>query len=315
MSDPFDDYAAELTQGLANARQLAAQGDRTALQSALDNLRFELGDLRAAVEAASSNAARFGLSHADVAARQTFVKDSDAEVERLTTLLSSGTRKRPVQDPEADPALVDAQGGDKYAEEGLDDFAQFELQHQDTLFDAQDETLGLLGTTLNSLQRQAGHFGEELGTQAELFETFDVELDQTQSKLQRAMGKMDTFIRHTDGRLGGWCVWILILVREILQYPNGEPKAALTKTLFGMETGSDDAVARGHLDMNDFHTCVNSCGAGASGIWMGKGTNDHCHRIGRLIRQSALYASGERCRRWAHVCSTSGGAALTYVIY
>lgn len=240
MSDPYDDYAAELTHGLVNARQLAAQGNQLALQSALDDLRFELDDLRAAVEAASNNAERFGLSPTDVVARQTFVKDSDAEVQRLSTFLSSSsdtTKKRPVQDPEADPALVDdQQGGDKYAEEGLDDFAQFELQHQDTLYDAQDETLGLLGTTLNSLQRQAGHFGEELGTQAELFETFDVELDQTQSKLQRAMGKMDTFIRHTDGRLGGWCVWILILVCEVsvAHAPTDSPNAAETNTLFGM---------------------------------------------------------------------------------
>lgn len=212
MSDPYDDYAADVGHALARAHQLVAAHDGASLQSALEALRVDLDELRAAVEVAAANATRFGLSSSDVAARKQFVDESDEQVRQLVSTLDSpkGVRGHKVQDPEADPALMD--DGTKLDDQ-VDGFSQFEMAHQDTLFDAQEETLGLLGGTLSSLQRQAGYFGEELATQSELFDTFDMEIDQTQSKLQRAMKRMDTFIRQADGRLGGWCVWVLIFVR------------------------------------------------------------------------------------------------------
>lgn len=81
----------------------------------------------------------------------------------------------------------------------------------------QDDTLSLIGNTLTSLKRQAGTFGQEIGEQVELIGALDTEVDSSQSKLGRAMGKMDEMVRRGDERLGGWCVWILILVSPFQQ--------------------------------------------------------------------------------------------------
>ena len=88
----------------------------------------------------------------------------------------------------------------------------FEMEQQQQLISKQDNTLDLIGSTLTSLKRQAGNLGQEIGEQVELIGALDGEVDTSQSKLSRAMGRMDELVRRSDDRLGGWCVWLLVLV-------------------------------------------------------------------------------------------------------
>lgn len=76
----------------------------------------------------------------------------------------------------------------------------------------QDTTLERIGTTINSLKNQAGMLGNEISEQVELINTFDSEVDESQSRLGRARKRMDDLIRLGEERTGGWCVWLLILV-------------------------------------------------------------------------------------------------------
>lgn len=108
--------------------------------------------------------------------------------------------------------------GSRADEEGDEDPNEaFEREQQQHLMARQDDTLSLIGNTLTSLKRQAGTFGQEIGEQVELIGALDTEVDSSQSKLGRAMGKMDEMVRRGDERLGGWCVWILILVSPFKQ--------------------------------------------------------------------------------------------------
>lgn len=43
----------------------------------------------------------------------------------------------------------------------------------------------------------------------------DSEVDQSQSKLRRAMGRMDEMVRRGEERAGGWCITILIVVSTV----------------------------------------------------------------------------------------------------
>jgi len=90
----------------------------------------------------------------------------------------------------------------------------FEMEQQQQLISKQDNTLDLIGSTLNSLKRQAGTLGQEIGEQVELIGALDTEVDTSQSKLSRAMGRMDELVRRSDDRMGGWCVWLLVLVSD-----------------------------------------------------------------------------------------------------
>lgn len=89
------------------------------------------------------------------------------------------------------------------------------MEQQQQLLSKQDNTLDLIGNTLTSLKRQAGTLGQEIGEQMELITALDTEVDTSQSKLTRAMGRMDELVRRSDDRMGGWCVWILILVSMV----------------------------------------------------------------------------------------------------
>lgn len=97
-------------------------------------------------------------------------------------------------------------------EEDEDPNLAFEMEQQQQLLSKQDTTLDLIGNTLTSLKRQAGNLGQEIGEQVELIGALDGEVDTAQSKLGRAVGRMDELVRRSDDRMGGWCVWILVLV-------------------------------------------------------------------------------------------------------
>lgn len=91
------------------------------------------------------------------------------------------------------------------------------MDQQQQLLSKQDTTLDMIGNTLSGLQRQAGTLGHEISEQVELIGALDSEVDSSQSKLSRALGRMDHLVRVSDDRMGGWCVWILIMVCACLQ--------------------------------------------------------------------------------------------------
>lgn len=92
----------------------------------------------------------------------------------------------------------------------------FEMEQQQQLMHKQDNTLDLIGNAITSLRRQAGTLGQEIGEQVEMIGALDSEVDHSQSKLNRALGKMDELVRRSDDRMGGWCVWLLIILLMVL---------------------------------------------------------------------------------------------------
>lgn len=76
----------------------------------------------------------------------------------------------------------------------------------------QDQALDTIGTSLSTLRSQAHLIGQETDEQVLMLGELDADVDQTQTRLQRAMTRMDQFVARTDAKLGGWCVWILIVV-------------------------------------------------------------------------------------------------------
>jgi t-SNARE syntaxin family protein len=103
-----------------------------------------------------------------------------------------------------------------FDEDDEDANVAFEIEQQQQLMSTQDNTLDLIGNTLFGLKKQAGILGQEIGEQVELIGALDTEVDTSQSKLARAVGRMDDLVRRSDDRMGGWCVWLLIGVSDIM---------------------------------------------------------------------------------------------------
>ncbi|KAE8212380.1 hypothetical protein CF327_g3985 [Tilletia walkeri] len=236
--DPYHDFASDLRSSLTTARSLsqtytsllstspssssnAVQEAHDRLADAIEGLRQDVQDVRESVSIVQrAGAERFGVGVEELEGRVRFVRECEGEIEELERVASSapsgsrtGARRRKGGGGGGN-ADLEMGGG---AEDDMEDSAAaFEREQQQQLLAEQDSSLGLLGRTLSTLKDQASHLGQEINEHVELLGALDEEVDQSQSRLKRAMDRMENLIQLGDDRLGGWCVWILIVVLFLL---------------------------------------------------------------------------------------------------
>ncbi|UZJ53837.1 hypothetical protein CBS101457_003157 [Exobasidium rhododendri] len=248
-TDPYHTFAADLRGSLDTARQLSrryktlqsqrrgkvsssssasssslAESDNqlksayTELQDHLETLENDINDVQESVDMLERRGPElFGIDSTELDKRKRFVDSCTEEVRHLAkTVQEEGKRNR------GDFHTIDMHNNashDRYHDdddEGEDPNLAFEMEQQQQLMSKQDNTLDLIGSTLNNLKRQAGTLGQEIGEQVELIGALDTEVDTSQSKLTRAMGRMDELVRRSDDRMGGWCVWLLVIVSLLI---------------------------------------------------------------------------------------------------
>lgn len=249
--DPYHDFANDLKASLSSARSLS-HTYRSLLQSssspqnseidsahdrlsdAIEGLRQDVEDVKQSVAVVEkSGPERFGVTPEELQKRRDFVRECEGEIKALSSVVK--------QHPRGGSVALGVNG-----DEDQDATEAFEREQQQVSFSSsptlsslfaltltssllsipnstlqilmtrQDSTLDKIGTTLSSLQRQAGLMGQEIGEQIEIIDAFDTEVDQSQGRLGKAMRKMDEVVRISDERLGGWCVWILIVILFLL---------------------------------------------------------------------------------------------------
>ncbi|KAK0528331.1 hypothetical protein OC842_004577 [Tilletia horrida] len=241
--DPYHDFASDVRTSLQSARALSSayvsllsshasasasasgssqiQEAHDRLADAIEGLRQDVQDVRESVAIVQrAGAERFGVGAEELAGRVQFVRECEGEIEELEQVAASGPSGSSSSRATGAGARRRGQGaGGGHTSldmredlEGEDSAAAFEREQQQQLLAEQDSSLGLLGRTLSTLKDQASHLGQEINEQVELLGALDEEVDQSQSRLKRAMDRMEVLIKLGDDRLGGWCVWILIVV-------------------------------------------------------------------------------------------------------
>ncbi|PWN30949.1 hypothetical protein BDZ90DRAFT_29546 [Jaminaea rosea] len=213
--DPFHTFSSSLRSSLSSAHALSQSytSARTSsdhltahdrLADAIEALRSDVADVRQSVNVVQSNPARFGVDESEVDRRKEFLRDCEEQMRRLEEEVDARSRRKDGE------TSIDMNGA--HQDDGDDDaYTAWEQQHQSTLMSRQDTILSSIGTTLSSIQRQATHMGSEIVEQTELIGALDSEVESSQTRLGRAMGKMDEMVRRGDDRLGGWCVWLLVI--------------------------------------------------------------------------------------------------------
>lgn len=254
--DPYHDFAGELRNDLETTRTLAKSyasikqnrlhhteaeitSARDKLQDALEGLSSDLEDVKQSVDVVSRVPKRFGLDETEIDERRKFVADCERHIEVLSrssvvqpkSALTLCLRRQELSRLMSQSAQAPSFGGragrtynSSREDEAIDDDGEdpneaFEREHQDQLIHQQDSTLDRIGSTLTNLRSQASVMGHEIGEQLELVGNLDTEVDSTQNRLSGAMKKMDEIVRRGDERLGGWCVWILIVVSRSSMHP------------------------------------------------------------------------------------------------
>lgn len=215
--DPFHTFASSVRSSLSSAQALLSQSPSSyadhdsltaqdRLADAIEALRSDLADVRQSVEVVQSNPQRFGVDEGELERRKGFLRECEEQMRWLEEQRDARQRQSGRQH-----SAIDMTEGEDDGQAADEAYTAWERQHQSTLLTRQDTILSSIGTTLSSIQRQAVHMGSEIVEQTELIGALDGEVEASQTRLGRAMGKIDEMVRRGDERLGGWCVWLLVV--------------------------------------------------------------------------------------------------------
>lgn len=229
-SDPFYTFSAALTSSLASARQLstayanllASSGSSSSpqlitahdrLNDALEALNQDVEDVQQSVSVVRRSPERFGVDSQELKRREEFLRQCERDVAELQGVASARGGGGGGNKTQRGYTSIDM---DRTGDDDEEDHnTAFEREQQTVLMSQQDTTLFSIGRTLTSLKSQASNMGNEIGEQVDLVKALDTEVESSQTKLGRAMGRLDELVRRGDDRMGGWCVWLLIVVSII----------------------------------------------------------------------------------------------------
>lgn len=209
--DPYWDYEHDIKQALSHAEKLSREAPfdasvRTPLGNTLDELRQDLSDVKETVRIVEqSDANRFGIDARELDRRKEFISKSEQALQRLS-------RASVASDTPASTSLA------------------WEREQQQMLLANQDQALDTIGSSLSTLRSQAQLIGQETDEHVLMLGELDADVDRAQTRLQRAMTQMDRFVARADARVGGWCVWILVVVRGCKSNLSGIAAIAIAGT-------------------------------------------------------------------------------------
>ncbi|KAF9926896.1 hypothetical protein FBU30_003617 [Linnemannia zychae] len=244
MEDPFILIKNEVQSSLANATTLfeswkrilqtvtSAQNEellktKEELLQILSNIDLDLQDLDDAVRAVIENPARFNLTTRESNARKQFVDQTRRKVQDMRTKLEQPVKIGSAQLDRL--ALLEDTTGGSPSPRGYQKpsrrenmmysnakFVEQEALQQQILMQEQDQQLdGVMHTVLN-MREIATTMNGELADQSMLLDDLDEHVDRTSGSLQKAMKRMNHFIKQNEETKASCCIGILIIVLIIL---------------------------------------------------------------------------------------------------
>ncbi|KAF9937257.1 hypothetical protein BGZ75_009978 [Mortierella antarctica] len=195
------------------------------LTQILSNIEQDLEDLDDAVKAVIESPQRFNLTTRESNARKQFVDQTRRKVQDMKTTLEKPIKIGSAQQDRM--ALLEDAGGSSprgYQKPTRREnmmysntkFVEQEAQQQQMLMQEQDQQLdGVMHTVLN-MRDIASTMNTELADQSMLLDDLDEHVDRTAGSLQKAMKRMNHFIKQNEETKSSCCIGILIIVLIIL---------------------------------------------------------------------------------------------------
>ncbi|KAG0375965.1 MAG: t-SNARE [Linnemannia gamsii] len=244
MEDPFILIKNEVLSSLSNASTLfeswkrilqtvtSAQNEellktKEELLQILANTEQDLQDLDNAVRAVIENPSRFNLTTREINGRKQFVDQTRRKVQDMITRLEQPIKIGSAQLDRL--ALLEDTTGGSSSPRGYQKptrrenmmysnskFVEQEAMQQQMLMQEQDQQLdGVMHTVLN-MREIASTMNDELADQSILIDDLDEHVDRTSGSLQKAMKRMNHFIKANEETKASCCIGILIMVLIIL---------------------------------------------------------------------------------------------------
>ncbi|KAM9313727.1 syntaxin-10 isoform 2-T2 [Pholidichthys leucotaenia] len=221
IEDPFFVVKGEVQKALSRARglfdrweELLQDGTRVnrdeldwsanELRNCLRAIDWDLEDLSETISIVESNPGKFKLGDNELQERRQFVEQTKKSVQAL--LASTGQDR--------------STGLEAHLVSTNSRYIQEQQEQQQLIMQEQDEQLELVSGSIRVLKDMSGRIGDELDEQAVMLNDFGDEMDQTSSRMDSVLKKLEKVSHMTSSRRQ-WCaigvlVAILIVVLILL---------------------------------------------------------------------------------------------------
>ncbi|KAF9110276.1 hypothetical protein BGX27_006573 [Mortierella sp. AM989] len=191
----------------------------------ISNVEQDLEDLDDAVKAVIENPQKFNLTTRESNARKQFVDQTRRKVQDMKTTLEKPITIGAAQIDRI--ALLEDAGSSSprgYQKPSRREnmmysnskFVEQEAQQQQMLMQEQDQQLDGVMTTVINMREIATTMNSELEDQSMLLDDLDEHVDRTSGSLQKAMKRMNHFIKQNEESKASCCIGILIMVLIIM---------------------------------------------------------------------------------------------------
>ncbi|KAJ8263835.1 hypothetical protein GJAV_G00141830 [Gymnothorax javanicus] len=230
LEDPFFVVKGEVQKALSRARCLMERWEEllqdgtpvsrdeldwstNELRNCLRAIDWDLEDLHETISIVESNPGKFRLGEKELQERKAFVERTRDTVQEMKDQLSSpsAVAQREKKNREA---LVGATGPERF--DGLQPHMvasdpSYIHEQQQLIIQDQDEQLELVSGSIRVLKDMSGRIGDQLEEQAIMLGDFGDEMDQTASRMDSVLKKMEKVSLLTSSRRQ-WCVIGVLVV-------------------------------------------------------------------------------------------------------
>ncbi|XP_065197854.1 syntaxin-6-like [Sycon ciliatum] len=241
LEDPFFSVKKDVQQSLSNAQSLYSRWQgllndsskaggqecewvANELRNGLKSIEWDLEDLTETISIVESNPSKFRLTPQEIDQRKAFIYGTRDDVKQMKEHLSSAQAKSKVEQSARKNLMGNSSGKktkDRYTrldnalEDDNQEFIESHQQQQQVEMERQDEQLEMVGQSVKVLRNMGEQIGGELETQNQMLDEFGDEIDQTQSKLDSTLMRMEKVLRLTNDKRQ-MCVIFALLVMLVV---------------------------------------------------------------------------------------------------
>ncbi|XP_054897580.1 syntaxin-10 [Poeciliopsis prolifica] len=232
IEDPFFVVKGEVQKALSRARglfdrweELLQEGTQVSrdeldwsaneLRNCLRAIDWDLEDLSETISIVESNPGKFRLGDNELQERRDFVERTRKSVQEMKDELSSPSavaqaekKNRQEQDRSTGLEAHLVSANSRYIQE--------QQEQQQLIIQEQDEQLELVSGSIRVLKDMSGRIGDELDEQAVMLEDFGDEMDQTSSRMDSVLKKLEKVSHMTSSRRQ-WCaIGVLVAIMIVV---------------------------------------------------------------------------------------------------
>ncbi|XP_028267718.1 syntaxin-10 isoform X1 [Parambassis ranga] len=191
------------------------------LRNCLRAIDWDLEDLSETISIVESNPGKFRLGDNELQERRDFVERTRKSVQEMKDHLSSPSavaqaEKKNKQALLASTAQDRSTGLEAHLVSANSRFIQEQQEQQQLIMQEQDEQLELVSGSIRVLKDMSGRIGDELDEQAVMLADFGDEMDQTSSRMDSVLKKLEKVSHMTSSRRQ-WCaIGVLVTIMIVV---------------------------------------------------------------------------------------------------